>query len=133
MDDWIGWHCLPEDRYLWYNRRRNAGKPVRVGEALPPYKTLVMCKQGYHASRKLRDALCYAPGPTACVVRLEGRVIDKADKSVGQGRVALAMVDATRELRLFAAWCAAKALQAERAAGREPDSRSWAAVRTAVR
>ena len=33
------------------------------------------------------------------------------------------------ELRLFACWCASMALRAERAAGREPDRRSWEAIR----
>ena len=36
-------------------------------------------------------------------------------------------------LRLFAAWCARTALDAERTAGREPDPRSWAAVDVAER
>ena len=38
-----------------------------------------------------------------------------------------------RTLRLFAAWCARTALDAERAAGREPDPRSCAAVEIAER
>lgn len=33
-----------------------------------------------------------------------------------------------RTMRLFAAWCARTALEAERAAGREPDPRSWVAI-----
>ena len=38
-----------------------------------------------------------------------------------------------RTLRLFAAWCARTALDAERTAGREPDPRSCAAVKVAER
>ena len=38
-----------------------------------------------------------------------------------------------RELRLIACWSAERALRRERAAGREPDARSWAAVRVARR
>jgi len=38
-----------------------------------------------------------------------------------------------RTLRLFAAWCARTALDAERTAGREPDPRSCAAVEIAER
>ena len=38
-----------------------------------------------------------------------------------------------RILRLFAARCARRALECERAAGREPDQRSWAAVETVER
>lgn len=38
-----------------------------------------------------------------------------------------------RTLRMFAAWCASTSLDAERAAGREPDVRSWHAVETAER
>ena len=38
-----------------------------------------------------------------------------------------------RTLRMFAAWCARNVLDDERAAGREPDPRSWAAVETAER
>jgi len=39
----------------------------------------------------------------------------------------------TRELRLIACWCAKRALDRERSAGREPDPRSWDAVRVARR
>lgn len=42
-------------------------------------------------------------------------------------------VISVRTLRLFAAWCARTALEAERAAGREPDPRSWHAVDVAER
>ena len=38
-----------------------------------------------------------------------------------------------RTLRMFAAWCARTAIDAERAAGREPDVRSWHAVEVAER
>jgi len=38
-----------------------------------------------------------------------------------------------RELRLIACWCAERALKRERAAGREPDARSWAAVEVSRR
>jgi hypothetical protein len=36
-------------------------------------------------------------------------------------------------LREHACWCACRAIEAERAAGREPDPRSWAAVAVAER
>ena len=38
-----------------------------------------------------------------------------------------------RDLRLFGCWCAEQALRAERNADREPDPRSWAAVRISRR
>ena len=38
-----------------------------------------------------------------------------------------------RLIRLFAVWCARRALERERAAGREPDPRSWSAVEVAER
>src|SRR5690606_5004549 len=38
------------------------------------------------------------------------------------------MADATRTLHEFGLWCAEQALQRERAAGREPDPRSWKAL-----
>jgi hypothetical protein len=46
--------------------------------------------------------------------------------------LAIRMLDA-RRLRLFACRCARLALDAERAAGREPDARSWAGVAVAER
>ena len=132
---WIGWHFLPENGKLAHNPRRNGGKPVETGVPLPQYKSKpIACERGYHASLRAIDALQYAPGPLVSRVELTGEVVEQHDKTCAQGRTHISpIIDVSRELRLFAAWCARQALMAERKAGREPDPRSWQAVRVAVR
>ena len=122
---WIGWHFLPADgmtRYL-------SPTKVYVGRVLRETRPLVMCECGLHACRSALDALGYAPGPIACLVELRGPRIDGPDKSCAAERKCLAKLDATNILHEFACWCAEQALKAERKAGREPDQRSWEAVR----
>ena len=121
---WIGWHFLPED-----GRTRYSHQPVRVGGVLKIDGPLVICDRGLHASARALDALKYAPGLIVCLVELRGERIDDSDKSCAMQRKCLAKIDATKTLHLFACWCARRALLAERHAGREPDKRSWDAIR----
>jgi len=93
---------------------------------------VAMCGWGYHAADSWLIALPWAPGPIACRVRLE--VAHREDgKLVGARRLLVAHVDASPELRLFAADCAERILHRERAAGREPEQASWKAVEAARR
>lgn len=87
-----------------------------------------LCEQGLHASERIIDALKYAPGPILCRVELSDGIIFGDDKAVARERKTLWMFDATNALRDFAVTVAENALLAERAVGREPDPRSWAAI-----
>lgn len=120
----LGWHFCREDRRLGYDD----GRLIVEGETLSVDCEPVLCKHGLHASDRLIDALKYAPGPVICRVELSGSIVRGDDKAVATHRKTLWMFDATNALRDFAATVAENALLAERAAGREPDPRSWAAV-----
>jgi len=111
------------------------GRKVAIGETLTVEGPIVLCERGLHASRRLVDALKYAPGPILYRVRLSGTIVPHSslrageDKLAASERTALWRVDATRALRLFACDVAESALLRERKAGREPDNRSWEAIR----
>lgn len=123
MAVWLGWHFLREDGTTGYGNR----KPV-PGKLMHCRGELVLCENGLHASRRAIDALYYAPGPIVQRVELIGVRIDDTDKSCARTRRCLWIADAERTLHEFAVWCAERALQAERKAGREPDARSWEAL-----
>jgi hypothetical protein len=89
---------------------------VKVGQTQTVEGPLELCDNDMYASRRALDALQYAEGTVICQLGLSGKV--------------LAMADATEALHEFACWCAEEALLRERAAGREPDKRSWAAIET---
>lgn len=55
-----------EDRKLRYDDNR----PIVVGETLKVGCEPILCKQGLHASKRLIDALSYAPGSILCKVKL---------------------------------------------------------------
>ena len=67
---------------------------------------LVLCQSGLHASRRITDALKWAPGPILCRVECGGEVVEGADKLVCTRRKYLAVVDATAVLLKFARLCA---------------------------
>lgn len=120
----LGWHFCAEDKRLGYDD----GREIIEGETLRVEGEPALCQHGLHASERLIDALKYAPGPILCRVELSDGIIKGDDKAVARARKTLWMFDATNALRDFAATVAENALLAERAAGREPDPRSWAAV-----
>jgi len=124
MDKLLGWHFCNEDRRLGYED----GREIIEGESLRVEGTPVLCERGLHASERIIDALKYAPGSILCRVELSDEIVQCDDKAVAKERKTLWMFDATNALRDFAATVAENALLAERAAGREPDPRSWAAV-----
>ena len=120
----LAWHILPDDGCLRFPPHTR----VEPGMTFRFPGTPVMCKQGFHASRRLLDALGYAHGSLICRVRLGGQIIHQKDKSVAQTREVLWMVDATWILWDFACWCAEEALLKEQKCGREPAKESWAAI-----
>ena len=122
------WFCDPDASGVVRLPHRD-GRVVKVGETLKVEGKIVSCERGLHASIRAIDALKYAPGSTVCRVRLGGTIVKADDKVAASERTVLWMVDAGTTLRLFACDCDDAALHAERKAGREPDPRTWEAVR----
>ncbi len=126
------WHWLTSDGRLAYPPRDLvvAGgiytNPRDAGGHTGP---LVMCIRGYHGSVRALDALKYAPGPICCRVRLSGEILADTDKLCASRREVIWLADATTVLHLFACDVAEEALQRERSYDREPDARSWQAIR----
>jgi hypothetical protein len=123
---WVGWHFLKDDRRL----RWGTEQKIRKGTLCKVKGRLSLCEYGLHASKKAFDALKYAPGSIVCRVELRGKILEADDKACAEQRKVLAIADATSVLHEFACWCAEGALKRERKAGREPDKRSWDAIKT---
>ena len=104
------------------------GKP---GKWLKVEGELVPCRNGLHlcTPEQLVDWL----GPTIWLAEAGKERIDAGDKTVVRRARLLSRVETWDEksARLFACDCAHRALLRERRAGREPDARSWDAVRIA--
>jgi len=113
------------------------GREVVAGETLSVEGKIVPCQHGLHASVRALDALQYAPngpGLVVCRARLSGTVVahgNPVDKHAASHREVLWMADCDAGLRRFTCDVTESALLRERAAGREPDPRSWEAVRVA--
>ena len=127
----LAWHFLRDDKRMQFRdgRRVEDGEIVEVGKTYKAEGDLKLCANGMHASVRAIDALDYAPGPIICRVELSGKIVDGGDKVCAISRKVLWMADATHTLHEFACRCAEQALLQEREAGREPDARSWAAVK----
>jgi hypothetical protein len=83
------------------------GRPVPAdGEVLEHDNDLKMCRAGLHASKRLIDALDYAPGYNLCRVECSGAMLHEKDKLVAKRRVILWRIDAEDVLRRFARRCA---------------------------
>ncbi|HEX3587822.1 MAG TPA: hypothetical protein VH024_17615 [Candidatus Angelobacter sp.] len=89
------------------------GEILRNGDPIPPdgewleiEPPIVPCERGFHGSRRLIDALQYAPGTTLCYVECDGEIIERDDKLVSTRRRILWRFDATDVLRQFARQCA---------------------------
>jgi hypothetical protein len=121
MNQVLAWHFLAANRQMQYG----ACEVVKPGETYTAKGDLVMCSNGMHASRRILDALSYAPGPVVCRVRLSGEIQEEADKLVARTRRVLWIMDASRILHEFACCCAEDALRLVR----KPDPRSVEAVR----
>src|SRR3990172_1036101 len=110
-------------------------EPVwQVGETRRLEGELAICARGYHSSPSWLDALRYAPGTVAALVKIsepEEPELRQSDKTCSREMTVLGSRDVSRELRLFGADCAERVLLRERERGREPDKRLWAAVEAA--
>jgi hypothetical protein len=79
------------------------GRPVPPdGEVLRHPGDLLMCASGLHASKRIIDAVYYAPGTTICRVRCGGEGIKYTDKLACTERTILWRVDGENLLRKFA-------------------------------
>ena len=91
-----------EERKLRYND----GRAIIVGETHTVDCEPIPCKQGLHASKRLLDALWYAPGSILYLVELGGQIVETSDKVCASSRTYLAEFDATQLLIKFACQCA---------------------------
>ena len=90
------------------------GEHLRSGKSIPPdgewlvhEGELILHKSGYHASKRLIDALKYARASTAiCRVEVDGEVIESSDLLAAEKRRILWRVDGEPVLMAFARWCA---------------------------
>ena len=83
------------------------GRPIPLdGEWLSHDGELVMCESGLHASKRIVDALNYAPGKTICRVEVDGDIIHDDDKLVASKRKILWRIDGEAVLQAFARRCA---------------------------
>jgi len=80
------------------------GRPLpKDGEWLIHEGDVVICETGLHASRRVIDALQYAPGSTICRVTCRGIVTEQGDKLVCRGRrIDWRIEDGDEVLRSFA-------------------------------
>ena len=125
------WHFLPPDgKIADYGGSPHAGTVVTVGQVLTVEPPIVPCQHGLHGSVRLLAALHYATSPLLCRVELSGVIVHDTDKHAASVRRVLAMANVTSVLHEFACEVAEEALLNERAQGREPDARSWAAIET---
>ena len=103
----------PAYHFLNADMTANSGNepPWKEGEErkIADVSRIELCTYGYHASPTLWDALQYANGPVACLVKV-GKAYasdnSPAPKSVHAKRTLINAVNIERELRLFAADCA---------------------------
>ena len=100
------------------------GQPLEVGKTYTYRGDVEICKSGYHASRRLIDALRYAPGAQISRVECWGDVQEQNDKLVARNRTVLWTLDATMVLHEFACRVAEIALSKV-----TPDPRSLAAIK----
>jgi hypothetical protein len=112
----LGWHFLNNDRRLGYGD----GRLVEAGQTYSCEGKLVLCSNGMHGSRKLIDALQFAPGNVLCRIDLQGEIIHDDNKSVARYRKVLWIKDIEHILHEFACREAEDAL----AIIKNPDQRS---------
>ena len=101
----LAWHFVADDRRLQFDASHLT---VESGWVYYTDAPIDLCESGMHASIHPMDALTYAPGPVMCRVAVWGDVVIGKDKIAGRNREILAVHDVSRELRLFACWCARK-------------------------
>src|SRR5271166_2489040 len=90
----LAWHFVGD-------KLRNGAPIPADGVTLRFRGRLIMCESGFHASRRIIDALSYAPGDTVCRVLIGGETIEEPDKLVASERSILWRLDAKELLLEF--------------------------------
>lgn len=91
----------------WTSETLRDGSPIPpVGEWVKHEGEVVLCASGYHGSRRILDALKYAPGPFVHRVEMRGDIFEEKDKMVARERRILWSLDGTDILHSFARRCA---------------------------
>ncbi len=122
MDKIIGvWHFVANNGKLGYGD----GRAVAVGETLSVPPPSVLCKHGMHWSRRLIDALQYAPGNILTYCEVWGDIKEQEDKGVSTHRGVIAMIDADPLLRRFARHCATEVFYKHFKRGQHPAIDVW--------
>ena len=129
LRDHRGGHRMTDEKILaWHfteGRTLRDGQPLEVGKTYTHEGEIKICESGYHASRRLIDALRYAPGAQISRVECWGDVQEQDDKLVARNRTVLWTIDATMILHEFACRVAEIALSKVT----NPDPRSLAAIK----
>ena len=118
----IYYHFLRADGCLNYPPHTK----VEVGQTLRCDGPLELCVNGMHASKRVIDALEYAPGEILCEVELGGGLLEGEDKVCARSRTVLSIRDITPILHEFACRIAEQALKDHNVT----DERSWNAIAT---
>jgi len=100
------------------------GQSLEVGGKYTYEGEVKICESGYHASRRLIDALKFASGSQLSHVECWGDVQEQGDKLVARNRTVLWTIDATMILHEFACQVAEIALSKIE----NPDPHSLAAI-----
>lgn len=95
MSQILAWHFVGD-------RLRDGSRIPKDGVTLHYPGPIIPCQSGLHASKHPFDALRYAPGPTLCLVRCGGTIVERSDKLACSERTILARMDATEMLRYYA-------------------------------
>ena len=120
----LAYHFLRSDCCLGFDD----GRKAVVGETLTVEGTPELCNHGLHASKRIIDALQYAPGPVCCLVEVGGEIVEGHDKLSGTSRKVLWIADISELLHNFACDVAEEALNKRREAGDKIDPRSTTAI-----
>jgi hypothetical protein len=127
---WLGWHWLRKNCELQHD-----GRVVKPGLTFDNPKSrygeggnISLCNCGYHASRKILNALSYAPGPIICRVELSGDIKEDDEKAAAERRTCLWMADADRVLNEFACTIAENFFTEERNQGKCVPPILWEAI-----
>lgn len=85
----LAWHFLKNNCRCGYGSLGviKPGQTVKLKPGAEP----ILCRRGFHASKRLLDALFYAPGDVLCRVKLGGKIINGDDKVVASERTVIWM------------------------------------------
>lgn len=100
---------MPDKILAWHfcgDKLRDGREIPKDGVALKHDGKLILCESGLHASKKILDALQYAPGEILCRVEMSGSIIQSDDKLISSVRKILWRIDGEKLLQKFARMCA---------------------------